>query len=123
MKMEQWETRDLIEVKNDWKRLAQEQAEKIEELMKWNDELQAELIEKDEKIEELERSLNKERNAIEWLVKKIEKREDLLIEADADKLVYLTQIGGLEEKIDHLKEVIKKYDVALDNEKNSQTEK
>jgi predicted nuclease with TOPRIM domain len=86
--MKQWETRDLIEVKNDWKRLAQEQAEKIEELMKWNDELQAELIEKAEKIEELQK-----------------------------------ENEGQAEKIDHLKGVIKKYDVALDNEKNSQTEK
>jgi uncharacterized protein (UPF0335 family) len=28
--MEEWEMSDLIEVKNDWKKLAQEQAEKIE---------------------------------------------------------------------------------------------
>jgi hypothetical protein len=65
MEMEQWEIRDLIEVKNDWKKIAQEQAEKIERLSKWNNELQEELI-----------------------------------EADADKLVYLTKIGGLEEELE-----------------------
>jgi DNA repair exonuclease SbcCD ATPase subunit len=59
-----------------------EQAEKIERLLKWNNELQAELIEKDEKIEELESRIlkvhQKATEQVEKLEKKIERRTEFI---------------------------------------------
>jgi predicted RNase H-like nuclease (RuvC/YqgF family) len=117
--------------------------ELIEKAKKF-DEMQTELIEKDKKIEELQKEmimfregdfkkaklLNQKEAEIEQLKNKVAEQQKEIegfktflqqtsdIDKRADDL-----IKAQAEKIEHLKEVIKKYDIALDNEKNSQTEK
>lgn len=55
VEMEKWELNDLIEIKNDWKKLAQEQAEKLEHIREL---INDEHITKSETVDKISKIVN-----------------------------------------------------------------